>query len=43
MNAQQKVEIFRKELDYINDKKIKEVVTEILGELPDYFFYCGGK
>lgn len=38
MNAEQKVEIFRKELGYINDNTIKEVVTEILGELPDYFF-----
>ena len=33
-----RIELFKTELDYIQDKNIKEFVTQVLLKLPNYFF-----
>lgn len=38
MNREDKIKIFEKELNYIQDSKIRKVVEQVLGELPEYFF-----
>lgn len=38
MTEEEKIETFRKELDYIKDSKIKDLAEKCLAEVPDYFF-----
>ena len=38
MSPEQKIEIFRLELDYIQNSDIKNFTEQMVGRLPDYFF-----